>query len=254
MSSAVLDQNESSRLVHAGGQILYLIFDGVVHNENVLVHPKKGAYLQLGPAHHLFAHASLLAHLLLPYPEVKIGVSTSWVLKYGCADTAERLLPRLRNRVIEATYYSSMDKEGFRQMPRWQQIVQDYGRRRPTAWLSLDDDDEGLPDMHLDNYLRTDPFEGISEPAVLEKLQRKLHRIFWTEIANGHTRHQCKFRLDLNIQIQLEWIRRFPDANNQHLQMSRDTIAGSPEHTYATATRSLGEAHKILLRRSHEDP
>lgn len=174
----MFDQNEGPRPTHAGGQILYLDFDGVLHHENVLVHPKQGAYLQMGPGHHLFAHASLLAHLLLPYPGVKIVLSTSWVLKYGCADTAERLLPNLWDRVIGATYHSAMDKEGFRQMPRWQQIVQDYGRRRPSAWLALDDDHEGWPNIHSENYVRTDPFEGISKPAILEELQRKLRRSF----------------------------------------------------------------------------
>jgi len=174
----VLDHDESQHPTLAGGHILYLDFDGVLHHENVLVHPKKGAYLQMGPAHHLFAHASLLTHVLLPYPDVRIVLSTSWVLKYGCAHAAKRLPSGLLDRVIGATYHRAMDKEGFRQMPRWQQIAQDFGRRKPTAWLALDDDDEGWPELYLDNYVRTDKTEGISKPAVLDELQRKLQKSF----------------------------------------------------------------------------
>lgn len=179
MSSAVLDQNENPRPTHAGGQILYLDFDGVLHHENVLWHPKKGAHLQMGPAHHLFAHASLLAHLLVPYPDVRVVLSTSWVLQYGYEDTAQRLLPALRERVIGATYHSTMHKEVFRSMPRWQQILQDYGRRCPSAWLALDDDYLGWPESRLDNYVQTDASEGLSKSAVLEELQSKLKHQFW---------------------------------------------------------------------------
>lgn len=160
------------------GQILYLDFDGVLHHENVLVHPKKGAYLQMGPAHHLFAHASLLAYLLLPYPAVRIVLSTSWVLKYGYEDTAERLPHALQERVIGATYHSAMHKDDFRTLPRWQQIVRDYGRRKPSAWLALDDDHEGWPDPLWGNYVMTDPVEGLSKPSVLQDLQRKLRQHF----------------------------------------------------------------------------
>ncbi len=159
-------------------QILYLDFDGVLHHENVLWHPKKGAYIQMGPDQHLFAHVSLLAHLLKPYPDVRIVLSTAWVLRYGYEGTAARLLPSLRSRVIGATYHSTMHKEDFRCQPRWQQIVQDYGRRRPTAWIALDDDYEGWPDPLWDNYVRTDPVEGLNKPAVLEDLQAKLVRHF----------------------------------------------------------------------------
>jgi hypothetical protein len=63
-------------------------------------------------------------------------------------------------------------------MPRWQQVLQDFGRRRPSAWLVLDDDHEGWPESYLDHYVRTDPAEGLSHSVVLEELQTKLLKIF----------------------------------------------------------------------------
>lgn len=105
-------------------------------------------------------------------------LSTSWVLKYGYEDTAERLPHALRERVIGATYHSVMHKDDFRTLPRWQQIVQDYGRRKPSAWIALDDDHEGWPDPLRDNYVMTDPVEGLSKPSVLQDLQMKLRQHF----------------------------------------------------------------------------
>ncbi len=71
-----------------------------------------------------------------------------------------------------------MHKNDFRQLRRWEQIVQDCGRRQPSAWLALDDDFEGWPERFLDNYVRTDPIEGLSKQEVLADLQEKLRRHF----------------------------------------------------------------------------
>ena len=45
----------------AGELVLYLDFDGVLHHENVLWHPNKGAYLCAPSRYTLFQHAELLA-------------------------------------------------------------------------------------------------------------------------------------------------------------------------------------------------
>ncbi|MFC5431081.1 HAD domain-containing protein [Paraburkholderia denitrificans] len=54
------------------------------------------------------------------------------------------------------------------------QIWSDVLRRKPKAWLALDDDDSGWPEWCPDSLVRTDPDLGISEPAVLAELQAKL--------------------------------------------------------------------------------
>lgn len=150
----------------AGELILYLDFDGVLHHENVLWHPKKGAYLKAPKQYTLFQHAQLLAELLEPYPTVKIVLSTSWVRSYGCQKTAKRLPEALRSRVIGATFHSRMYEPGFVATPRGMQVSSDVIRRKPRDWLALDDDYVDWPEWCLDKYIRTDEHAGISEPSV----------------------------------------------------------------------------------------
>jgi hypothetical protein len=71
--------------------VLYLDFDGVLHHENCLWHPRRGAYLSAPERYSLFQHAELLAHLLAPYPTVKIVLSTSWIRRYGVTASTKRL-------------------------------------------------------------------------------------------------------------------------------------------------------------------
>lgn len=52
------------------GLLLYVDFDGVLHHENTIFRPRKGAFL--------VAPAGLLAEILAPYPTVEIAFSTSW--------------------------------------------------------------------------------------------------------------------------------------------------------------------------------
>lgn len=158
----------------AGQLVLYLDFDGVLHHENVLWHPKKGAYLCAPTGYTLFQHADLLARLLEPYPTIKIVLSTSWVRSYGCANTAKRLPDELRQRVIGATFHSQMDEPLFVDTPRGMQVWRDVVRRNPKDWLALDDDHVDWPTWCLNNYIQTHEHEGISDPAVWRKIKDKL--------------------------------------------------------------------------------
>jgi hypothetical protein len=160
MPTTATERSASAILSVHGGQILYQDFDGVLHHENVLWHPRQGPHLQMGPAYHLFGRASLLAHLLTPYPYVQIVLSTAWVLWCGCETVARRLPEELRERVVGATYHASMNKKSLRSMPRRQQVLQDYGRRRPSAWLALDDDHLGWPHSHSDKLIEPIPRLG----------------------------------------------------------------------------------------------
>lgn len=158
----------------AGQLVLYLDFDGVLHHENVLWHPKKGAYLCAPAGYTLFQHADLLASLLEPHPTVKIVLSTAWVRSYGCANTAKRLPDGLRRRVIGATFHSHMDEPLFVDTPRGVQVWRDVVRRNPKDWLALDDDYTDWPTWCLNNYIQTHIHEGISDPLVLGKIKAKL--------------------------------------------------------------------------------
>lgn len=158
-----------------GLSVLYLDFDGVLMHENVLWHPRRGAYLHAPPEYTLFQHAELLEQLLAPYPDISIVLSTSWVLQYGCYGAAKRLPDGLRRRVIGATYHSAMRTDiRFSDMPRGEQVVRDVLRRAPGSWLAVDDNPEGWPAWALPHLVLTDPHEGISPPHLQEKLRRNL--------------------------------------------------------------------------------
>ena len=160
-----------------GELLLYLDYDGVLHHENCLWHPKIGAYLSAPDGYVLFQHAELLENLLAPYPLVKIVLSTSWVCRYGCSKAAKNLRPGLRSRVIGATYKITLRENEFSALPRGQQVWSDVVKRKPRNWLAIDDVDEGWPELSLPNYVRTHKQDGISDPAVLAEFQKKLGKM-----------------------------------------------------------------------------
>ncbi|MFG6728525.1 HAD domain-containing protein [Burkholderia pseudomallei] len=163
---------------HMGGVVLYLDIDGVLNPESVYRSRKAGPWIFGAPGHRLFEHADLLADLLEPYPHVRIVLSTSWVRVYrSVRKVARKLPPRLRSRVVGATYHSRMDPAEFVAAPRGMQVWADVLRRKPTDWLALDDDYLHWPAWCRDNLVRTDPMLGISEPGVLAELQTKLAKM-----------------------------------------------------------------------------
>lgn len=157
-----------------GCLILYLDFDGVLHHENVLWHPRIGAYLSAPDGYVLFQHAALLEEILAPHPDVQIVLSTSWVRRYGCTKAAKNLRPALRSRVIGATFHSRMNEDEFAAAPRGMQVWSDVLRRKPRDWLALDDDWLHWPKWCLDKFVRTHEHEGLSDPAVASEFGVKL--------------------------------------------------------------------------------
>jgi len=99
----------------ASPPVLYLDFDGVLHREDVYRHPKRGIYLGLkGARHALFEHAGLLEELLQPYPDVGIVLWTSWVRVLSFSKARCRLPVALSERVVGATFHSSMTMRRFK--------------------------------------------------------------------------------------------------------------------------------------------
>ena len=158
----------------AGQLLLYLDFDGVLHHENVYWRPTTGPYIRADARYTLFQHAPLLEQLLAPYPSIKIVLSTSWVRMYGCAKAAKKLPPSLRARVIGATFHSAMDEHQFEQAPRGVQVWNDVLRRHPKAWLALDDDFLHWPQQCMEQYVKTNEQDGISDPVVFAAIESKL--------------------------------------------------------------------------------
>lgn len=159
----------------AGQALLYLDYDGVLSHENVLWHPKQGAYLDAPARYTLFQHARLLEKMLQPHTDILIVLSTTWVLRFGCAGAALRLPKGLRSRVVGAT--NDCEAADFAYMPRAEQVTADVLRRKPSRWLALDDDPIGWPDWSLPHLLLTDPYEGISPLPLQEELRRRLAQL-----------------------------------------------------------------------------
>jgi hypothetical protein len=157
-----------------GQSVLYLDLDGVLHHEAVYWHPRRGMHLRAPERYVLFQHAPLLEELLAPYPSIVIVLSTDWQRRYRLTAVAKRLPTGLRSRVIGGTFHPDMSPDGYDLLPRWAQILADVQRRRPGAWLALDDDFIGWPNELLDHLVVCDPYEGLSPPALLDELRRRL--------------------------------------------------------------------------------
>lgn len=164
-----------------GGRLLYLDFDGVLHHENCFWHPRRGAYLVAPDGYTLFQHVPLLEDLLEPYPDIQIVLSTSWLRRYGYSATSKRLSPNLRARVIGATFHSRMGESYFTNLPRGRQVYEDVLRRKPLAWLALDDNPEGWGDECLENFVHTHEEDGVGDPKTMVRL---IERLRWLASTN----------------------------------------------------------------------
>jgi hypothetical protein len=156
--------------------VIYLDFDGVLHPEDVYRHPRRG--IHLAPrysGHQLFEHGQALARELQPHPSVMIVLSTSWVRILGYSRTSRFLPPELQARTVGATYHSRMSDDAFLELGRGMQIVGDVGRRKPSCWIAIDDDDSVWPDAYRSRLLKTDSLLGL--PTVLADLRTWLQAV-----------------------------------------------------------------------------
>lgn len=155
--------------------VVYLDFDGVLHPELVYMHPDKGPFLDPSiMGHKLFEHSQLLVDLLRPYPDVRVVLSTSWVVVRGFGRARKHLPPELRTRVIGATFHSSMNPFEWGQMPRGYQILSDARRRLPSQWVAVDDDVENWPAAHKERLIKSHGMNGLSHPGVADALRQRL--------------------------------------------------------------------------------
>ena len=169
----------------AASQVLFLDFDGVLHPEPVFFHPRRGVYL--GPeahGHTLFEHASLLVSVLAPYPDVKIVLATSWVQHRSYSKAVKRLPLELQRRVVGATFHAAhMTRDNWFALSRGVQVLGDVGRRRPTHWVALDDDDVDWPENYRNHLVKTDAMLGLTRPGAVDELRNHLESWFADPIA-----------------------------------------------------------------------
>jgi hypothetical protein len=157
----------------SGGALMYLDYDGLLHNENVRIGPDGEPFLQAPERYRLFQHVDLLQELLAPYPAVQIVLSTTWAARFGIERAASYLPDGLRRRVVGATAWDH-GIEVFLRLPRPEQIAQDLARRRPAAWLAVDDDLRDWPDWMRPHVVFSHPYEGISPPTVQDAIRARL--------------------------------------------------------------------------------
>jgi hypothetical protein len=161
-----------------GGPVIYLDFDGVLHPEAVYQRRRGGGgpYIKHPSGHSLFEHAELLAEILTPYPAVAVVLSTSWARAFSYARAASHLPPALKQRCVGGTWHGGMDRDVFNATSRGRQVLDDVERRRPTAWLAIDDDTTGWGSALDTHVVVTHPDLGISEPTFLRRLTAALER------------------------------------------------------------------------------
>lgn len=165
----------STKLQGCGTPVLYLDFDGVLHPEDVWRHPTRGIYLgPAGAGHELFENVQLLQDLLAPYPRVQIVLSTSWVRVLRFSKAKDYLPDDLASRVVGGTFHTGMDAAAWVDLPRGKQVERDVARRQPSAWVAIDDTNEGWSASATSHLVLTDPVEGIRKPEVLARLQAVL--------------------------------------------------------------------------------
>lgn len=122
----------------------------------------------------LFQHVGLLEKLLVPHPAVRLVLSTSWAQKLGLKETVRHLPESLQRRVIGATYELAEPGDYFQYLSRGEQVLLDVQRRRPSAWLALDDDPVGWPKWSAQHLVLTDPYEGIAPAQVQAAIRATL--------------------------------------------------------------------------------
>ena len=152
-----------------GVTILFLDYDGVLHDAEVFLFGREPVLRAKNPAARLFEYAPQLIEALDSRPDVRIVLSTSWVPRLGF-DRAKRYLPKaLQDRVIGATYHrhAHVRKQDWLMYSRYVQIESYVRRHHLTDWLALDDDDLGWhPSMRQHLVFCKDPSQGIADAVV----------------------------------------------------------------------------------------
>lgn len=154
--------------------ILFLDYDGVLHDSEVYV---RGKTPELRAEGALFEHAGRLIEVLSSCPAVRIVLSTSWVPRLGY-DRAKSFLPaELQRRVIGATYHrhAGLHKREWLMLTRYYQISTYVSRHGLSDWIAIDDDAAGWPSALRGHLVHChDEQAGIGDAQVFERLLEAL--------------------------------------------------------------------------------
>jgi HAD domain in Swiss Army Knife RNA repair proteins len=119
--------------------VLYLDFDHCLHSCDAYV--TAAGIVPSEPSATFFEFAGVLENLLVPYPALRIVLSTSWVQALGFEPARDSLpLASLRARVVGATFNPEENLErAWRETPRGQQVRRHAERYGIKRWLAIDD-------------------------------------------------------------------------------------------------------------------
>lgn len=155
-------------------KILYLDFDGVLHNDAVMYSEKQGIYID-APGRKLFEWSHILEKILEKHDDVNIVLSTSWCRVRSYEFAKSQLSKELQKRVIGATFDNRLiQKLEFDCMSRGEQILADVVRREVQGWIAIDNDAKNWPKEYLSNLVKTDDRKGISDIKIQEEIAEKL--------------------------------------------------------------------------------
>jgi hypothetical protein len=157
--------------------LLYLDFDGVLSHERVLHDATRGPYLDAPARYRLFQYAPLLTEMLAHHPRVGVVLSTAWAHKYGVGEAVRHLPSSLQLRVLGATSDLAQAGDSFAYLSKGEQVALDVKRRRPSCWIALDDELVGWPEWTRAHVIFTNPYEGISPPAVQDAIRGALRSL-----------------------------------------------------------------------------
>ena len=155
-------------------RVIFLDYDGCLHPGAVYRTRRLGIHLRGHPGLSLFCWSGILVELLDPHPDVVLVLSTSWVKSLRFSQAKLRLPIALQERVVSATWHSSMNLAEWEALTRYGQIMQSVTRHKLRRWLAIDDDTFRWPDISRHRLVICDEHRGLSDPATEEDLRRKL--------------------------------------------------------------------------------
>jgi hypothetical protein len=165
--------------VQRNAQILFLDFDGVLHPDAVYL-TRQGPTLKAEGT--LFMWAPILVNLLGQFPMISLVLSTSWVRHLGYKRALGYLPRELQERVIGATWHSSMtkgwaDENQWDEKTRYDQICRYAARSQLRHWIALDDDVKGWAEELAQHLIACEPDFGLSSVKTQAELQHSLREI-----------------------------------------------------------------------------
>lgn len=160
-------------------RVLFLDFDGVLHPDAVYL-SRQGPTLKAEGI--LFMWAPILTNLLVDFPMISLVLSTSWVRHLGYKRALAYLPVELQQRVIGATWHSSMAKNWMDEnlwdgKSRYDQICRYAARSRLEEWIALDDDIQGWSEDSAQRLVPCTPHLGLSASQTQAELQNGLKKI-----------------------------------------------------------------------------